>query len=94
MINEAAQLDVTYIDANKSVIIDERMPLNGPFYLCITKELKQFYNRTTLYIPFWLCFSYWWHFLNKCNYIRKNIKQRHIIRKIEFFFWKLKNNNE
>lgn len=94
MINEAAQLDVTYIDANKSVIIDERMPLNGPFYLCITKELKQFYNRPTLYTPYWLCFSYWWHLLNRCNYIRKNIKQRHIIRKIEFFFWKLKNNNE
>lgn len=91
MINEAAQLDVTYIDANKSVIVDESMPLNGPFYLCITKELKRFYNRPILYIPYWLCFSYWWHFLNKYNYIRKNLKQRHIIRKIEFLFWNLRN---
>lgn len=94
MINEAAQLDVTYIDANKSVVIDERMPLHGPFYLCITKELRHFYKKPLLYTPYWLCFSYWWHLLNKNDYIRKNIKQRHIIHKIEFFFWKLKNNHE
>lgn len=94
MINEAAQLDVTYIDANKSVVIDERMPLHGPFYLCITKELRHFYNKPLLYTPYWLCFSYWWHLLNKSDYIRKNIKQRHIIHKIEFFFWKLRNNHE
>lgn len=94
MINEAAQLDVTYIDANKSVVIDERMPLHGPFYLCITKELRHFYNKPLMYTPYWLCFSYWWHLLNKSDYIRKNIKQRHIIHKIEFFFWKLRNNHE
>lgn len=94
MINEVAKLNITYIDANKSVIIDETMPLNGPFYLCITKELKDFYKKSIIYIPYWLCFSYWWHLLNKCDFIRGNIKQRHIVRKIEYFFWNLKNNNE
>lgn len=43
-INEAAKLDVTYIDSNRSDVVNPAMPWIGPFYLSVSPQLKKFLN--------------------------------------------------
>ena len=90
LINEVAKLNITYIDANKSYVLNEAMPLKGPFYMCITKEMKNFYGRCIFAFPYWMHWSYGWYYLNKFNWIRKYIGNRIITHKIENIFWSLR----
>lgn len=59
MINEFADLNVTYIEAHHSSRADLNHPWWGPFYLCVTKYLERFAGRRFFHMPYWLCFSYW-----------------------------------
>lgn len=58
MINECANLDVTYIDVHHSSKANKIQPWHGPFYLCITKYLAEYLN-WHYYIPYWAHLSYW-----------------------------------
>ena len=59
MINELADLDVTYIEANHSSRTDKSYPWWGPFYLCINRYLVRFVGHPICYLPYWLRPSYW-----------------------------------
>lgn len=59
MINEFADLDVTYIEAHHSSKADPRHPWWGPFYLYITRHLEHFAGHRILHLPYWMCPSYW-----------------------------------
>lgn len=58
MINEFADLDITYIDIHHSSKTDKIQPWHGPFYLYITKNLAK-YLKLRYNIPYWAHFSYW-----------------------------------
>jgi capsular polysaccharide biosynthesis protein len=59
MINELADLDVTYIQAHHSTLADpERLPW-GPFFLYPTKYLRRFFGYKTPGLPYWLSKDYW-----------------------------------
>ena len=75
MINEYADLDVTYIEAHHSIKADKDFPWWGPFYLCVNRYLEQYVGHRILHIPYWLLPSYWEYTRNilyRCyNRIRK-----------------------
>lgn len=56
--NEVSDVNVTYIDAHKSIISSGCL---GPFYICATKYLKKYMNTRTIYLPCWLKVSFWWY---------------------------------
>ena len=58
MINDLADLNVTYIDANKSIMVRPEARWYGPFYLCVTPELERFFNRHIPHLPLWLRISW------------------------------------
>ena len=59
MINELADLNVTYIEANHSTKAHKVYPWWGPFYLCITPFFESFLKRKVFHFPYWVRFSYW-----------------------------------
>lgn len=59
MINEFADVNVTYIEANHSTRVHKDCPWWGPFYLCITPYFEHFLKRKVLHLPYWIRFSYW-----------------------------------
>lgn len=59
LINEYADLDVTYIEAHHSSKVDLKHPWWGPFYLYITGYLERFVKHPIIHLPFWLAPSYW-----------------------------------
>lgn len=59
MVNEFADLNVTYIEAHHSSMANEKCPWWGPFYLCVNRYLERFVKRPILHIPYWARFSYW-----------------------------------
>lgn len=90
IINDVANVNVTYIDANASYVYDEAKPLDGPFYLCKNKYLKSFSRNNIHVIPIILKPSYWWYSITKFSFVRKFFYNRNIIHKIEYFIWKRK----
>lgn len=78
MINEFADLDVTYIEAHHSIKADKIHPWWGPFYLCVNRNLERFVGHRIPHLPYWLLPSYWEYTRNilyKCyNRARKLIK--------------------
>lgn len=59
MINEFADLNVTYIEAHHSSMANKDYPWWGPFYLCINHYLESFVGNTISHHPYWAMFSYW-----------------------------------
>lgn len=59
MINEYADLNVTYIEAHHSSKANKKYPWWGPFYLCINKYLERYVGHYIPHLPYWICFSYW-----------------------------------
>lgn len=78
MINEFADLSVTYVQANHSTKANKDYPWWGPFYLCMNKYLRRYSHSFLLYRPFWMRYSYWKYsenILYKCySHIRNIIK--------------------
>lgn len=75
MINEYADLDVTYVEAHHSVKADSNHPWWGPFYLCINRNLERYTGQLIPHLPYWLLPSYWKYTRNilyRCyNRVRK-----------------------
>lgn len=59
MINEYADLNVTYVEAHHSSKVDKKHPWWGPFYLCVNKFLEHYSKKRIPHLPYWACFSYW-----------------------------------
>lgn len=88
IINEVANVNVTYIDANASYVYDETKPLDGPFYLCQNKNLENYSHYKLKIFPIVLKPSFWWYYLTRYSFVRKFLYNRNIIHKIEHFIWK------
>ena len=65
MINQAANLDVTYIDAHHSVRNNKSQPWAGPFYLCVTSYLEKFVGHKIPRKPLWLRKDWLWYYFGK-----------------------------
>ena len=89
IINEVAGVYVTYIDANKSYVLDEENPLNGPFFMCVTKEIQFFGGKHIIHIPYWMNPVYWWYSLHRLSFLEKYVMRRHVTHKCERLLWKL-----
>jgi len=61
IINEIADLDVTYIDAHCSLPEVQYAAMYGPFYMCVTPELERFVGHRITHLPRWLHPSWWWY---------------------------------
>ena len=59
MINEFADLDVTYVEAHHSSRANKECPWWGPFYMCVTRYLEEYVGHRILHLPYWMKISYW-----------------------------------
>lgn len=59
VINECKNLNVTYIDANHTINLKNSPKWGGPFYLCVTRHLRKYLNKSVVVFPFFLRLSYW-----------------------------------
>lgn len=82
MINELADLDITYIQAHHSTLTHPVYQWLGPFFLYPTHYLRKFFGYKTPGLPFWLSKGYWSY------YFGLNPKTRHI-KKLYRFLLKL-----
>lgn len=76
VINEYADLNVTYIESHKSVMALSDAPWGGPFYLCVTKYLEKFVGHPIPHVPYWLRPSYWKYSQNFLYRSFKKIRKR------------------
>lgn len=58
MINEMAGLNVTYIDANRTINAHPQSKWDGPFYLDITDALREYIGSETRVLPYFLRIDY------------------------------------
>ena len=58
MINELAGLNVTYIDANRTINAHPQSKWDGPFYLDTTDALRKYLETETVRIPYFLRIDY------------------------------------
>ncbi|MBQ0058251.1 MAG: glycosyltransferase family 61 protein [Bacteroidales bacterium] len=73
VLNQVAGVDVTYINAHRSVQATADRPNWGPFYMCITPELESFVGHKIFHLPLCLRPSWWWY-----NYRNRKIVKRFI----------------
>lgn len=75
-INESADLNVVYIDANHSdMLLNKSFPWAGPFYVHITRPLKRFLS-LRFSLPFFLSAEYWRYvFYGIYNKLRSRLKK-------------------
>ena len=59
MVNEFANLRVSYIEAHHSSKVDAERPWWGPFYLYVNHYLERFTRHPIPHLPYWIKFSYW-----------------------------------
>lgn len=78
LINEFADLNVTYIEANHSSRVNPEYPWWGPFYFYVNRYMEAFVKHPIPHLPYWLKFSYWEYTRNVLyriyNRTRKAIK--------------------
>ena len=70
LINEYADLNVTYIEAHHSSKASKKEPWEGPFYLCVTRYLEKYIGHPIVHFPYWLKISYWEYrtrFMYRCR---------------------------
>ena len=83
VIDEAADLDVTYISAHHSTRTHKTCPCLGPFYLCVTPQLARYFH-IRIYIPYWLLPSFWWYILENSDcLVNKYILNRKMMKPIQ-----------
>jgi len=64
MINEAANLNIIYIDVNKSVWVNKETPWLGPFYIYPTKQVYDYLNIREIHLPLYLRLSWWYYYIS------------------------------
>lgn len=83
-INQAADLDVTFVDAHRTKVVqDEWKRMSGPFYLCITPEVEKFFGKRIPHCPLYLSLSYLWYRFRLSSWAQRKIMNRKIWHKIE-----------
>lgn len=70
-INQIANVNVTYIDAHRSIVSNGWL---GPFYLCITRELERFVGKTMWYLPYYTRPSFWWYYIENRRIVNKILR--------------------
>lgn len=60
VVNQVSDVNVTYIDAHKSIISSGCL---GPFYMCVTKELQHFVGHNIFHLPHIVRPSFWWYLI-------------------------------
>lgn len=81
MINELADLDVTYVQAHHSSRANRDYPWWGPFYLCINRYLERYAGISIPHLPYWLQPSYW-------EYCSGNVLHK-IYSRLRMAYWNL-----
>lgn len=72
MIDEMMELDVTYIDVHRSVNVNKKLPMWGPFYLYPSRALHRCFNKF-FYRPYWSRLLYWAYAKNRLYWYQKYI---------------------
>ena len=87
-INDCANLNVIFIDAHQSCMVSHDAPFGGPFYLCITKELENFFGHHIFHIPYYICPSWFkYKYKEKIKKIYYNLRAKIGLRtKIKLLF--------
>ena len=62
LIGQLAEIKTIYIDANHSTMAYRKIPTAGPFYVCVTKHLRNYLGIGGVWRPFLLHYSYWKYF--------------------------------
>ena len=96
VINEVADLDVTYIDAHHTTPpYGDNHVWFGPFYMCVTSYLKRWSQLNICYVPYFFKATYWWYQLRRTSFIAKWIANRNIVHRWELLYWsKCANNSQ
>jgi len=90
-INEVANINATYIDANYSKVDDNRWPWAGPFFLYVTPQLLK-YLGSSFVVPYVLNPKYWWYIMRNTNCMKRYITNRHLVRRFESYILNGKKN--
>lgn len=69
--NEASGVNVTYVDAHRSVLAPVKSPWVGPFYLYVNKQMSAYLNERSSVFPLCLTPSWWFY----CHQENKLIKR-------------------
>ena len=86
-INQAADLNVTYVDAHRTKVVKEEWKrMAGPFYLCITPEVERFFGKRIPHCPLYLSKSYLWYRFRLNAWVERNVMNRNIVHKLERLF--------
>ena len=56
---DAAKVNAIYVDAHHSSMISKERPWDGPFYVCITKEMEKYFGKKIKHRAFWIKPDYW-----------------------------------
>ena len=73
LINQVADLNVTFIDAHNSEYINKHKPEFGPFFMFVTKHLKAWAGVKQIGLPYWLTKT-WFQYVFFCKH-NKTITQ-------------------
>lgn len=83
VINEVANLVVTYIDAHHSSMAKKTRIWAGPFYLSVTKYVRKYFNLPSIPDLYFLNIKWWWYVFRSLPFVMHYISNRQIFRKIE-----------
>ena len=86
VINEVADVKVTYVDAHMSNV-DKRWPWGGPFFLCKTPQFCNFCGCSKWQVPYIITPKYLWYRFSNMSLVRKYISNRRIVKKLERFLY-------
>lgn len=73
--NEVSGVDVTYIDAHNSIMVPEKSPWAGPFYLFINKQLSAYLGVHSSFWPLCLTPS-WWLYCHQDDKLFKIVRRK------------------
>lgn len=74
-VNEAADVNVTYIDAHRSTKVPKEAPWVGPFFLYYNYNIKQWSRVFGVTTPFWASISWWRYIIHDNHYYRSIIRR-------------------
>lgn len=78
-INQIVGCNVIYITAHHSIRNNPMYVWGGPFYLCVTKELKRFLNIKKCTMPYFISASWWLYMFKDTLLFRAAYKILHVI---------------
>ena len=76
VVNQVADVNITYIDAHRSIISTGCL---GPFYMCVTKEFEKYVGCSILHFPYFMKPSFWWYLLQNRKITKRILKLLQII---------------